>query len=76
MPLQDSLFETVIVSANDQLVKLFLEKKIRFIDISKILLKIINLAEFKKYRRIAPRNINEIENLNNYVSLKTNLIGV
>tara|TARA_B110001450_G_C17621637_1_gene481471 strand:- start:387 stop:1553 length:1167 start_codon:yes stop_codon:yes gene_type:complete len=76
LPLQDSLFETVIVSANDQLVKLFLEKKIKFIDISKILLKIINLAEFKKYKDKAPKNINEIENLNNYVSLKTNLIGV
>ena len=76
LPLKDSLFETVIVSANDQLVKLFLEKKIKFIDISKILLKIINLAEFKKYKDIAPKNINEIENLNDYVSLKTNLIGV
>ena len=37
---EDSLFETIIVSANDVLVKLFLNNKIKFTDISKILLKI------------------------------------
>ena len=76
LPSKDSLFETVVVSANDQLVKLFLEKKIKFIDISKNLLKIINLPEFKKYKKIAPKNINEIVKLNDYVSLKTNSISV
>ena len=40
LPRNESLFETVIVSANDQLVKMFLNNKIKFTDISKILLKI------------------------------------
>ena len=72
MPLKDSLFETIIVTANDRLVNLFLQKKIKFLDISKILLKIINTKEFKKYKRITPRNIAQIEQLSHYVSLKVN----
>jgi 1-deoxy-D-xylulose-5-phosphate reductoisomerase len=40
---KDSLFETVVVSGNDYLVKLFLEKKIKFRDISTIFLKIIKI---------------------------------
>ena len=76
LPRKDSLFETVVVSANDELVKLFLEKKISFNDISKFLLRIVNLSEFKKYKKIAPKNINEIEKLSDYVSLKVNSIGI
>ena len=40
MPHNDSLFETVIVSANDKLVELIFKEKIKFTDISTILLKI------------------------------------
>ena len=36
---EDSLFETIIVSANDKLVKLFLNNKIKFTDISNIFIK-------------------------------------
>ena len=39
LPKSSSLFETVIVSANDCLVELFLNKKIKFIDIQKSYLK-------------------------------------
>ncbi|WP_415303400.1 1-deoxy-D-xylulose-5-phosphate reductoisomerase [Candidatus Pelagibacter sp. Uisw_090] len=72
----NSLFETVIVAANDCLVKLFLEKKIKFTDISRILLKTLNMTEFKKYKKIAPKNINQITKLSNYVSLKINNMSV
>ena len=70
LPEHESLYETILVSANDRLVKHFLEKKIDYIDISKILLKIIKRKEFQKYKRIAPSNIDEIRSLNQYVSLK------
>ena len=40
IPDDDSLFETVIVAANDELVNLFLNNKIKFDDIYKILLQI------------------------------------
>ncbi|QIZ20448.1 1-deoxy-D-xylulose-5-phosphate reductoisomerase [Candidatus Pelagibacter giovannonii] len=73
---EDSLFETIIVSANDKLVKLFLNNKIKFTDISNILLKISNTTEFKKFRSIKPRNIEEINNLSNYVSLKIDTMSV
>ena len=73
---EDSLFETIIVSANDKLVKLFLNNKIKFTDISNILLKICSIAEFNKFRSIKPKNIEEINNLSDYVSLKIDTMSV
>ena len=74
MPNNDSLFETVVVSANDKLVDLFLKKKITFKQISTFLLKIIEMNEFKKFKKIKVKNIGEILKLSDYVSLKiTNL---
>ena len=73
---QDSLFETILVSANDKLVNLFLSNKIKFTDISIILLKICSLTEFNKFKLIAPKNIDEINDLADYVSLKIDSLGV
>ena len=73
---EDSLFETIIVSANDKLVKLFLNNKIQFTDISNILLKICSINEFKKFKSIKPRNVEEIHNLSDYVSLKIDTMSV
>jgi len=72
----DSLFETIIVSANDKLVKLFLNNKIKFTDISNTLIKICNITEFNKFKSIKPRNIEEIHNLSDYVSLKIDAMSV
>jgi 1-deoxy-D-xylulose-5-phosphate reductoisomerase len=72
----DSLFETIIVTANDKLVKLFLNNKIKFTDISKTLLRICNIAEFNKFKLIKPKNIEEIHNLSDYVSLKIDTMSV
>ena len=70
IPEQYSLFETVLVSANDTLVNLFLENKITYIDLQKKLKKFIKLKEFTKLKRRKPRNINEIYALNEQVRLK------
>ena len=70
LPKNHSLFETIIVSANDTLVELFLADKIRFNDIYKILMKIITLKEFIKLKKKYPQSIKEILDLNNYVRLK------
>jgi 1-deoxy-D-xylulose-5-phosphate reductoisomerase len=72
----ESLFETVIVSTNDILVNKFLKNEIKFTDISKMLLKFINLREFKKFKKIVPKNIVEIEKLADYVSLKINSMSI
>ena len=70
LPNKHSLYETILVSANDTLVDLFLSKKIKFIDIQKELFKLIKSKEFLKYRKIYPQNLDTIINLNNYVRLK------
>ena len=73
LPKASSLYETVLVSANDELVKLFLEGKIKFTDIFTQLSKLNN---FNKYKKIKPKNINEIIKLNKYVRLKIATISV
>ena len=70
LPKKNSLFETVIVAANDTLVNLFLKKKIKFVNIQKELFKIIMLKEFIKFKKIIPRTVGDITKLNNYVRLK------
>jgi len=70
IPNNHSLYETIIVSANDVLVDLFLTKQIKFNQISKIFLKLINKIEFLKYKKKQPKNVKEIVDLNNYVRLK------
>ena len=73
---KDSLFETIIVSANDKLVNLFLSGKIKFTDISSNLLKICNMPQFTKFKSKKPKNIDDINNLVNYVSLKIEAMSV
>jgi 1-deoxy-D-xylulose-5-phosphate reductoisomerase len=73
---KDSLFETIIVSANDKLVNLFLSGKIKFTDISSNLLKICNMPQFTKFKSKKPKNIDDINNLVNYVSLKIDAMSV
>ena len=70
IPNNHSLYETIIVSANDVLVDLFLKKQIKFNQISTNFFKIINQKEFLKYKKIRPKNVKEIVHLNNYVRLK------
>ena len=70
LPNSYSLFETVIVSANDTLVELFLKKAIRFTDIHKKLFELILKNEFLKYKKITPKKAQDIIDLNNYVRLK------
>ena len=71
IPNNHSLFETIMVSANDELVNLFLNKKIKFDDIVNYLDKILNYSSFIKYKKIMPKSIMQIENLNHLVRLKT-----
>ena len=70
LPINTSLFETVIVSANDCLVELFLKKKIGFLNIQKELFKLIGSKEFINYKKRVPKKLEDILNLNNYVRLK------
>ena len=64
------------MSANDELVKLFLNKQLNFCEISQLLLKFIDIPEFKKYKKIKPNNIDDIISLSKYVSIKVNTLCV
>ena len=76
LPKYPSLFETVLISINDYLVYKFLDRKINFHDLTKLINKISNLKEFQKFKKIKPRNIKQIYNLRDYVHLKLNTLGI
>ena len=76
LPKTDSLFETILVSANDTLVDLFLSNKILFDKIHINLIKILSLKELQKYKNKKPKNLTEILKLNEYVRLKTSTLSV
>ena len=76
LPEKISLYDTAIVSANDELVRMYLNRKINYNDISKKLLKILNLKEFLKLKKKVPHKVSDISNLDRYVRLKINAKGV
>ena len=71
-----SLFETVLVSANDTLVELFLNKQISYLEMYRVLNVITNQKEFKKLKLIKPSNLGQISKLSKYVALKTQALSV
>ena len=76
IPKNISLYETVLVSANDQLVDLFLKNKINFQKIITFLKKILGMKIFLKYKKRSPKNYKEIIKLSDYVRLKTKLLCI
>ena len=72
LPSIESLFETVLVSANDQLVNLFLKKKISYTELIQHLLRILSKREFVKYKYIAPKKITDILELDKYIKSQIN----
>ena len=76
LPENNSLYETVVVSANDELVKQFLNQKIKFSEISSKLLKVLKKKEFLKYKKIYPKSVNDILFLSNYVRSKISPKGI
>ena len=76
LPKYSSLFETVLITVNDYLVYKFLDKKINFQELTRLINRISNLKEFQKFKKIKPRNIKQIYNLRDYVHLKLNALGI
>ena len=76
IPNDNTLFETVLVSINDELVKQFLENKIPFEDISIKLKQILNNKVFSKFKHKKVNNLAQIEKLNEFVRLKTKSLSV
>ena len=65
--IKNTYFEVILVTINDELVNLFLNKKISFITMQKLLIKLIKKSVFKKYYNKQPKNISDINLMNNKV---------
>ena len=73
---KNSLFDTVLVSVNDELVNLFLRDKLKFFEISSKIRYLINSRLFSKFMHQKPKNLAQIEKLNEFVRLKTRALSV
>ncbi len=73
---KDSLYETIIVTINDYFVLKYLDNKIEYHQMIKLIHKYCNYSEFLKYRNILPINVTEIYKVRDYVSLKLSDLGI
>jgi 1-deoxy-D-xylulose-5-phosphate reductoisomerase len=71
-----SLFDTALVACNDELVNLFLNKKISFNDIFSNLLSILDIRSIKNLKNFIPKNYKEISEINDSVRLKTRKLSI
>ena len=59
----NTFFEIILVVLNDFLVKMYLDNLIKYIDLHKLLIKLLKNPYFTKYYKKKPKNINEIKNM-------------
>ena len=76
IPKHNSLFETILITVNDYLVHKFLENKIDYQNLIKLIDKYSNIKEFRKFKKFQPKNVKEVYNLRDYVSLKMDSLGI
>ena len=76
LPSHSSLFETVLITINDYLVFKFLDNKINFQKLIDLIIQISNFKEFQKFKKIKPKNVDDIYLLRDYVSLKLESLGI
>ena len=70
------MFETLLITVNDYFVYKFLNKKISFEKMIFLINKFVNLKNFKKFKKIKPKNVEDIYRLRDYVSSKMNSLGI
>ena len=58
-----TFFEIILVTINDELVKKYLENKISYISILKIMFILLKKPYLTRYYKLSPKNINEIKNM-------------
>ena len=76
IPDYSSLYDTILITINDYFVYKFLNNEIKFNNLIFSINKFSKIKEFQKYKKIKPKNITEIHNLINYVSLKIRSLGI
>jgi 1-deoxy-D-xylulose-5-phosphate reductoisomerase len=72
LPSKSSLFETALVTANDELVNLYLKNKIRYNDISSLLIKEISKKYIMIMKKKSPSKVSSILNVTNLVRSRIN----
>ena len=68
LPKKISLYETVIVTINDYLVSLFLNKKISYKQLQDLIIKFVKKKVFTKYKKLKPKKFEDIIFVKNNVS--------
>ena len=73
LPSKDSLFETALVTINDELVNLFLKGKIKYSSINKKMNIMLNHSGIKKLKKKLPTNVSKVINTSKFVRKLMNL---
>ena len=76
LPKKNSLYETALITINDYFVKRFLDKKIDFYNLLKLIHKYTNSKEINNLKKIKVKNISQIFKIRKYVSYKLDKIGI
>ncbi len=76
LPKYTSLYETVLITVNDYLVFKFLNKGISFQKLINLIIKFSNLKKFQKFKKIKPKNVEDIYRLRDYVSSKMDSFSI
>ena len=66
-----ALTPTIVNASNEVLVSLFLQRKLKFLDIVKKINKILKDKDFKKYAKRKPQTVKDIITADNWARLKT-----
>ncbi len=72
----NSLYETIVVTINDFFVLKYLNNKIKYQEMIKLIYEYSNYKEFLKYRKILPKKVTDIYRIRDYVSLKLSRLGI
>ena len=73
---KQTLYNTVIVAANDEYVKLFLRNKITYNEISKKITRFIYSKEFDKFKTNSSFTVEDILKLDKYLRFKINTSSI
>ena len=72
----NSLYETIVVTINDFFVLKYLNNKIKYQEMIKLIYEYSNYKEFLEYRKILPKKVTDIYRIRDYVSLKLSSLGI
>ena len=76
LPVNSSLYETILISVNDYFVFKFLNNKISYKELINLIYKYSNFKEFQKYKKIPVKKVQDIYKLRDYVSFKLDSLGI